>query len=224
MNENSTTSSGGTRSRQGIRPVSVVLIVLVAIAATAGVTYWVLANYIFLKEFTPVELKAREERVLDEKLRAIGVDATGPDAVETLEPEPYSETGANREIAFTEREINALLAKNTDLARKVAIDLSDDLVSAKLLIPLDEDFPMLGGKMLRVHAGVELAYREGRPVVVLKGVSLMGVPIPNAWLGNLKNVDLVREFETDRGFWKNFADGVDHIHVENGRMIVKLRE
>jgi len=225
MNENTTTSSGGTRSRQGIRPVSVVLIVLVAVAVTAGVTYWLLANYVFLKEFKPVEVKASEERVLDEKLRAVGVDATDQDVEgPPLEPEPYSEAGARREVAFTEREVNAMLANNTNLARKLAIDLSDDLVSAKLLIPLDEDFPVLGGKTLRVNAGVELAFREGRPVVVLKGVSLMGVPIPNAWLGNMKNVDLVREFETDRGFWKAFADGVDHIHVENGRMIVKLRE
>lgn len=117
-----------------------------------------------------------------------------------------------------------MLAKNTDLAHKLAIDLSDDLVSAKLLVPLEEDFPMLGGKTLRVNAGVELAYKESRPIVVLKGVSVMGVPIPNAWLGNLKNVDLVREFGADQGFWKSFADGVEYIHVEDGQLRVKLKE
>ena len=142
----------------------------------------------------------------------------------TLEPERYSEAGARREIAFSEREVNAFLAKNTDLAQKLAIDLSADLVSARLLIPLDPDFPMLGGKTLRVSAGVELAYKDGRPIVMLKGVSVMGVPIPNAWLGNLKNIDLVREFGGDKGFWKAFADGVESIHVEDGRLAIKLKE
>lgn len=225
MNKNTPRTPEDNPARGGIRLVHVVLIVIVAVAVTAGITYWLLTIYIFQKEFQPVELAAREERVLESKLRAIGIDSPGRDTgAPYLEPEPYSEVGASREIAFTERELNAMLATNTDLARKLAIDLSDDLVSAKLLIPLDEDFPVLGGKTLRVNAGLELAYRDGRPVVVLKGVSLMGVPIPNAWLGNMKNVDLVQEFEADRGFWKSFADGVDHIHVEKGRMIVRLKE
>jgi hypothetical protein len=29
----------------------------------------------------------------------------------------------------------------------------------------------------------------------------MGVPIPNAWLGNLKNVELAQEFSGNDGFW-----------------------
>jgi len=81
--------------------------------------------------------------------------------------------------------LNALLAKNTDLSEKLAIDLSQDLASAKLLFPLDEEFPLLGGKTLKVTASLELAYRGERPVVALRGISLWGVPIPNAWLDNM---------------------------------------
>jgi hypothetical protein len=132
--------------------------------------------------------------------------------------------GAAREIALSERELNALLAKNTDLARKLAIDLSGDLVSARLLVPVDPDFPILGGQTLKVRAGVEVAYRTGKPVVILKGVSLMGVPLPNAWIGGLKNIDLVQEFGAEEGFWKSFAAGVDDIHVEEGRLVIKLKE
>jgi hypothetical protein len=58
------------------------------------------------------------------------------------------------------------------------------------------------GRTLRVNAGVELCFANGRPLVKLKGVSLMGVPIPNAWLGNLKNVDLINEFGANPGFWQ----------------------
>jgi hypothetical protein len=116
------------------------------------------------------------------------------------------------------------LAKNTDLARKLAIDLSDDLVSAKLLLPLDEDFPVLGGKTLRVRTGVVFTYDKGKPVVILKGITIMGVPIPNAWLGGIKNIDLVKEFGTDKGFWKTFSDGVEDIKVEKGFLKLKLKE
>ena len=81
----------------------------------------------------------------------------------------------------------------------------------------------MGGKILKVRAGLELAYRNNKPIVILKGISLMGVPIPNAWLGNLKDVDLVSEFG-DSGFWKAFADGVQSVRVEDGVLRVTLRE
>ena len=210
--------------KRGPRWTHVLLIVLATIVVTVGITYWVLATWVFVKEFKAVQLNAREEQVLNSKLRAIGYQVDELDAQGNLKPEPYSEVGARREVSFSERELNAMLARNTDLAHKLAIDLSDELVSAKLLIPLEPDFPLLGGKTLRVNAGVEMAYRESRPIVILKGVSVMGVPIPNAWLGNLKNVDLVNEFGADRGFWKSFSEGVDNIRVEEGQMKIKLRE
>jgi hypothetical protein len=125
---------------------------------------------------------------------------------------------------LTERELNGLLAHNTDLARRFAIDLSEDLASAKLLIPVDPDFPIFGGRILRVRAGLELAYRLERPVVKLRGISVMGVPLPNAWLGNLKNVDLVEQFGGNDGFWRSFAAGVELIEIREGELKIKLKE
>ena len=216
------------------------LIVLATIIVTAGLTYWVLRTWVFPSEFTPVKLSINEEQVLNKKLERLdnlqttttrgsakarknkqSQDAEGE---EYLEPEAYSEEGADRSISLSERELNSLVAKNTDLARKLAIDLSDNLMSARLLIPVDEDFPIMGGQILKVRAGVELAYRESRPIVVLKGVSIMGVPVPNAWLGGLKNIDLVEQYGTDAGFWKAFADGVEHINVEDGSIRIQLKE
>ncbi len=222
--------------RRGLGWQQVLLIIVVTVLITVAGSYWFLKTYVFAREFKPVELSVSEERLLEEKLRALGYDvsvvppreeAQRPADIDErgfLKPEPYSEVGARREVSFNEREVNALLAKNTDLARKLAIDLSDDLVSAKLLVPVEDDFPVLGGKTLRFNAGVEMAYANDRPIIVLKGVSVMGVPVPNAWLGGLKNIDLVREFGTDEGFWKAFADGVENIQVEEGRIKIKLKE
>ncbi len=212
-------------------------IVLAAILITAGLSFWVITTYIYPRDFTPVVLKPSEQQKLDQKLLALGYqpapdrnnavpvtpEAKDFDANGRLIPQKYSEVNARREVEFSEKELNALLASNTDMARKLAIDLSDDLISVRLLIPLDKDFPIMGGKTLRVAAGVEMAYKNSRPKVILKGVSVMGVPLPNAWLGNLKNIDLINEFGDKNGFWKSFADGVEDIHVENGKLKIKLK-
>jgi hypothetical protein len=223
--------------RSGMR---LFLIILATIIVTIGVTYWVLRTWVFPSEFTPVTLSIKEEQVLNRKLERLdslqsantrgyakarqGKESQGDQGADYLEPEAYSEEGADRSISLTERELNALVAKNTDLAHKLAIDLSDNLMSAKLLIPVDQDFPIMGGQILKVRAGVELAYRDTRPIVVLKGVSIMGVPVPNAWLGGLKNIDLIEQYGTDAGFWKAFADGVDNINVADGKIRIQLKE
>lgn len=212
-------------------------IALGVVIVTAAVTLLVVRFFFFPAPFTPVELSQREKQELAGKLdrieQASGIsledmfggvreDELTPEGL--LKPEPYSEEGASREIYLSERELNALLANNTDLAQKAAIDLSRDLVSVKLLVPVDPDFPVLGGKTVRVRAGLELALRDGRPVIKLRGVSLMGIPLPNVWLGGIKNIDLVGEYGGEKGFWKGFADGVDSLEVKEGKVYIKLRE
>lgn len=214
--------------------LKIVGIVVLTTVVTTLLAVWAIYAYLFPGAFKPVTLSAREEQALEQKLERLDSmqrrptlhrDRLQADSADTdLKPERYSESDADRQIILTERELNALLAKNTDLASKLAIDLSEDLASAKLLIPLDEEFPVLGGKTLKVTAGLELAYRSGKPVVALRGVSLWGVPIPNAWLGNIKNVDLVQEFGGEKGFWSAFADGVDAVEIKEGQLRVQLKE
>jgi len=223
--------SGQERSSKGgcLRTLGIMLLtVIISVVATV----FVINYYLFPKKLDPVELSQREESTLNQKLKQFGLPtlpssdspSSKSDKAIALEPEPYSEEGAKREISFSEKELNAMLAKNTELADKVAIDLSDNLASARMIIPVDPDFPFLGGKTVKVNAGAELAYANGRPIVILKGISVWGVPIPNAWLGNIKNVDLVKEFGGDEGFWKSFSDGVENITVIEGQLQIKLKE
>jgi len=201
------------------------LVVLVSVA-TSILTVWLGTLYFFPKKLRPVELSRSETQALQAKLERldpatrIKPEKGGPG----LTPEKYSEDAASRHISFTERELNGLLAKNTDLAEKFAIDLSDNLASARLIIPLDPDLPILGGETLKLNAGLELRYEDAKPVVVLRGISLWGVPIPNSWLGGIKNVDLVKEFGGDSGFWKGFAEGIEYIRVKNGILAIQLKE
>jgi len=228
--------------KKGFSGKQVVAIVVGVMLLTVVVTIVSIRTWLFPQPFTPVVLDQKEEQHLEQKLERFESLAAVPESRQqadvprtttpsndfnsrgNLNPEAYSEKGASREIRLSEREINGLLATNTDLARKVAIDLAEDLISLRLLLPVDPDFPFLGGKTIRAKAGAELAYRDGRPVVILKGISLMGVPVPNAWLGGIKNIDLVREFGGNQGAWKNFADGVEAIRVKEGQLYIKLKE
>lgn len=203
--------------------------ILLTVLLSVGITIWVINQYIFPKKFEPVVLNQKENRTLDKKLEQFsGIGAANSTDSRSdkanIEPEKYSETGAKREIKLSERELNALLAKDPDLANTLAIDLSENLASGKFLLPMEEDFPILGGKTLKITAGIELAFANERPIVKLKGVSIMGIPIPNSWLGDIKNVDLINEFGQDEGFWKAFADGVENIQVAEGALVIKLKE
>ena len=217
--------------KKGMNRLLIPGLVLVTVLISVGITVWIVNSYIFPKKFKPVVLSQKEESVLDQKLKRfhgigyskLNTGTSNETQTATLTPEKYSED-IGKVIRLTERELNALLAKNTDLSDKLAIDLSDNLLSVKLLIPIDQEFPFIGGKTIKVTAGMELAFKNSHPIVMFKGVSLMGVPIPNAWLGGLKNIDLIKEFGQDAGFWKAFSEGVEEMHAEEGRFMIKLKE
>ncbi len=212
--------------KNGFSGYQVTLIVVVSIIVAIGLTVWLFLSDVFATRFEPVSLDEQEKVQLQKKLNSIGVETddlvTGQGTTGQIEPEPYTEVDADREITFSEKELNALLANNTDLAEKLAIDLSGDLISAKLLVPLDDEMPVLGGKTLKLTAGLGLSYANGKPVVILKGVSIWGVPVPSAYLGDIKNVDLVKEYG-DQGFWKSFSDGLEGVSVKEGQLHIKLK-
>jgi len=218
----STSGVAPERPRQNGWRTFGIIVTIVVLTLAAG--YWLASVYLFPTEFTPVMLGDQQEQRLAQKLRSLG---GGDSQTVTRQPpatEAYSEAGASREVSFTEKELNALLANNTGLASKLAIDLSEDLISANMLVDVSPDFPVLGGKTIKVTGGMELRLRDGRPGAVLKGISVWGVPLPNAWLGNMKNIDLLQEFGQAGGFWQAINNGVDVIEVKEGRLFIKLKE
>lgn len=217
-------------AKKGLSGFKVFAIVLLAMLVALVIAFFVLKYYFFPTDFNPVELNAKEQHALISKLSVLGLgDLSVGDELESvpgkaLKPEAYAESDADREVTFSQKEVNALVANNTDMAERLAIDLSDNLISAKMLVPMDEDMPLVGGKTLKLKAGLGLSYENERAVVIIKGVSVMGVPIPNAWLGGIKNIDLVQEFGGQQGFWKALADGIDYLNVEDGNLIIKLKK
>ncbi|HRP98347.1 MAG TPA: hypothetical protein PL143_19095 [Rhodocyclaceae bacterium] len=216
------------------------LLLLTTVGVSVAATLWVARTWLFPQPFTPVVLDAREQSTLETKLHSLAAAAQTPTpsptpsptitpaaagrGIDAVEPAPYVERPADRVIYFTQRELNALIARNPDLAGRLALHLSDELLSATMLVTLPPDLPVLAGHTVRVATGLRLRYEQGRPVVAVEGVSLMGVPLPSAWLGGLKGRDLVALHGAEGGFWHAFGAGVRDLRVEEGRLRVELAE
>lgn len=210
----------------------VVLFVGLAVLATVLVTGWWINQNVYATIFEPTRLSHDEQQVLESKMaqllqkadaRSSAFQTSLPTTGMPLEPEPYSENPAAREIRLTEREVNALLAKDSEMAKHVAVDLADDLVSVKLVVPVNNKMPLVGGKLLKLDFGLALSYAAGKPVLAMRGISIGGIPLPSSWWGDIKNTNLVEEFGGSGGFWDQFANGVDDLKIEDGQLRVKLK-
>ncbi|WP_019626449.1 hypothetical protein [Thioalkalivibrio sp. ALJT] len=179
----------------------------------------------------PVTLNVQEQTELEAKLRALGPrdaaprpDAETGDAIidldaeaEPLVPELYEEHADARRIRFSERELNALIAQDPDLAERVALRLTPGQVSTRIRIDVPEEFPLLGGRVLNVRSGVRFEAGDGQVHARLVGVSVAGVPLPDAWLGGLKDEDLLglEPFQQLRA-------GIEAIEVRDGELALEL--
>jgi hypothetical protein len=210
----------------------VVLFVGLAVLATALVTAWWVNQYLYAATFEPIELTQSEQHFLENKMsklskgHPVGFSSSNSKAVssdEPLKPEPYSEDGTSRVIQLSEREVNALIAKDAEMAKHVAVDLAENLVSVKLVVPVNDELPLVGGKTLKLNFGVELSYANGKSVVAMQGISLGGVPLPSAWWGDIKHLNLVEEFGGPGGFWDQFSKGVEDLHIQNGQLHITLK-
>ena len=219
--------STASRPPRRIGCLAVSGLILLAIVVSAAVTLFVARTWLYPQPFEPVQLSAAEAVTLEHKLDSLtGSDASdpAPDQPGELRPEIYRERAEDRVIHFTQREINALIARNPDLAERLALHLSQDLLSATMLVTLPPDLPVFAGQTVRVAAGLRLRFDGQRPVVIIEGVSIMGVPLPAAWLGGLKGLDLVSLYGPDAGFWRAFGEGVRDLRVEQGRLRVDRAE
>jgi len=223
------TANSSGKPSPGLSVGKMLAIVAAAMLVTMIATLWLIKLWLFPGPFSLVTLTPAEERGLQAKLARLeavenGAARKGKTADDEIAtPTPYSEEDATRQIVFSEKELNALIGRNPDMAGRVAVDLADDLVSATLLIPTNADTPLVGGRPIRVKVGLTLAFRDDRPVVALRGVSVMGVPMPNAWLGKLKNIDLIKKYGADNGFWQFFADGIAAIEIKEGQAKIILK-
>lgn len=133
----------------------------------------------------------------------------------------------DRTLVLSEREINGFLHHNTEYAERLKIELGTDTVTAKMIKEFPDETPMVGGRTLRVNVTVA-AYLDagGGLVVELRNVSAGGISIPNAWLGDMKNKNLIEFGDNSEGgaILDKISQGIADFKIENGQIRIRLNE
>lgn len=187
--------------RRTLKPVLLATILFLAIGLTAGagVIWW--QN----REIKPVMLNASEKDTVAQK----------------VDPETYQP--GEKTIILTERELNGLLHLHTQLGGKVSFKLAKDAIHARVKTELDEDLPVLGGKTLKAKARFLVNTHENTPKIILDDLTLYGISLPNAWLGDLKGKNLLATVSGTEGS-NTFGRGVENISIHPGELRIELAE
>lgn len=212
--------------------------VVALVAASVFATLWWLNQPI-----DPVILSPRERTVAEAKLAEVELagekstpkdsshNATVPpvrfpqienDAPPSEADRPY--VAGSRMMKLTEREVNGLLNAHTDLGQTLRVEFGRDAINAYLALRIPEDFPIAAGQMLRARGRVRVAIGEGtEPQVVLEDVTVYGLSLPKAWLGNLKGENLLEQHNlaSDR---RMILHGVKSLKIEPGQLLLEVTE
>lgn len=208
---------------------------LTACLTAAGLFWWYRHNF-DARPMQPVALSAAEKAALDSKLAVFGdppvlpvqvmmtgmpAAATAPLPAPVLQAAPGEE---NRTVVLTEREVNAYLAAQ-NLGENVQVSFGEGRLIAGLLVEIPPDFPLMAGQKVRVRLtfGTGLSPQH-KFSFVFNDLSVGGISLPNAWLGDLKGVDMVAEnLEKDPAL-QRFLAGIKSVEIHPGGAKVVLNE
>ncbi len=187
--------------RRTLKPVLVATLIFLAVGLTAGagVIWW--QN----RAIKPVVLTTTEKNAVEQK----------------IDPEVYQP--GEKTIILTERELNGLLHLHTQLGGKVSFKLAKDAIHARVKTELDSDLPVLGGKTLKAKARFLVDTDNSDPKIVLDDLTLYGISLPNAWLGDLKGKNLLTTLGGE-GEPNALGRGVEDISIHPGQIRIQLAE
>ena len=194
-------------------------IVLSCCLLTAVGTVWWVKHNIYASPLHPVQLSQTEKTALDAKLAKLELSE------EVVPPEAPAKTdGDPRTISISSKEINAFLA-GQGIGEQVKLDVTRNRIAANFLLPIDKDAPLFAGTTLRIRLALNALMNEnGKLVVKVDDVSLGGIPLPNAWLGDIKGLDLITSNIGDDPALERFAAGIKEFRLENGHVHIVLNE
>jgi hypothetical protein len=203
---------------------SIVALILI-VCATVAITIWWIQRPI-----KPVTLSEKEKTVLDQKLQRISKDNSYPTSITNRQnpsPEKPMEpvyVPGSKVLKITEREINGLLNQNTDLGQTVRLEFVRDAINAYLAVPIPKDFPVGGGRTFRARSRFHLSLGpDGQPDANLEDVTVLGISLPNAWLGGVKGKNLLADAAGSRN-GHPILRGIKSLHIESGALVLELEE
>lgn len=229
-------------ARQGLSTRQILLIVLgsillVSVLVSAAVIGWFQYNF-NPAPLQPVVLSEVEKQAFTTKLSALEDPAMAPmllkfpangpasapaSTTPSAAPAPTVPIGLeNKTIILTEREVNAYLASQ-NLGENIQVSFGEDRVITAIIVEMPPDFPILPGQKVRARItfGTGLT-PEHKLSLVFNDLHVGGISLPNAWLGDLKGVDLIAENLQRDPALQRFLSGIRslEIHPEGARVIL----
>ncbi|TLD68234.1 hypothetical protein FEM03_23795 [Phragmitibacter flavus] len=176
----------------------------------ASAAWWYQYN-LNTPSFKPVQLSLAEQKEVAEKIAAL-----------ENEPEPSDPA---KTIILNEREINGYLEQQ-GFGETVKVNINKSGLGATILAPVDESVPLFGGRTLRLKVAFNTQLNEDKRFALsLADVSVSGISLPNAWLGNIKGLNLLDgESNGEIAGLRAFAAGVKSLNMRNGEMRLVLND
>jgi hypothetical protein len=188
-----------------------------------GGAYWWFKRHLDARALEPVRLAVVEERLLETKLQTLAVAGEVGGVVNALSG---SAPADERTLQISGREINAFLAQR-GLGENIRVELARDLLHVAMIVPIpaDSGLPLLAGANLRLHFSLDVACDPlAGPHFAIRDVQLGGVPLPDAWLGGIKGLNLVDQNLRQDPAVQRFLSGIQDLEVRPDGIRLRLRE
>lgn len=201
-------------------PLVITLCVLLGLAgvAAAAAGIWWKSNF-DPAPFKPVALTTQEQAAFDQKLAAFTGNAPAAPV-----PAPVTDL-EKRTLVITEKEVNAWLAKN-ELGENVQVRFKNGKITGAIILELPEDFPVLAGQKIKASLALVAHLNDASRdlALLVDDVTVGGMPLPNAWVGDIKGLNLVDESAHKDPAMEKFLKGIRQFEIQDGLAVVKLNE
>lgn len=132
-------------------------------------------------------------------------------------------TGAETEpLSLTGEEINLLIHNHPtwkDLAGKADVAITDDQLTARLSIPLDQVGSLVKGRYLNARASIRLSLAAGHLEGYLTDIEVANQPIPEPFRQELEKQNIFEGSRSDPNL-KVELERIAEIRIEGGRLIL----
>lgn len=200
---------GRSSWRKKLLITGVVVLGVCGISAGSAALWY---NYNFnASSFRPIQLTAAEQQVVEQKMAELEGELPASDPSKT--------------IVLNEREINGFLEQQ-GLGETVKVQIKKDGVGATFLVPVDEQVALIGGHTIRLNVAFNTKLDDSKKFMLsLADVNVGGISLPNAWLGNIKGLNLLADSGNEGLPMVNaFAAGIKALHMKNGEMRLVLND
>lgn len=196
-------------------------LLLLTVVATVCITAWWIQRPV-----KAVILTEQEEEVLSNKVdymtraNEIRIQSAEPSVDGMMENRLQldDEDFVRKRVMFTEKELNAIVAKNSEFENNILITLRPNTILGATTITMPEFIPFVGGQNLRTKVKIFAELKGQKLDIRVQNISLGGIPLRNSWTGSIIGKNLVDLFADDDQM-KALVDGIEEFEIRDGELV-----